>query len=369
MNNRNNDGLDSAALRLAEKQLARIVPGDGPVAILDAIAPCLRVEAGLIATVKPGPTMSLTHQVLRMPQTLFENWMDTQPEHLEQSFRPVVRSSPGDFWSATDGLPERLRKEMEVLQVLDQFGLGEGAGLKLLRQSVPGGEEHVMMALLTGRGERFPRQTAAMCRALARPLQDAVLRLGLPFTRGRSMHAQILENDNVGLVCLGTGGSIIALNQRAYDLAARYREIARVGPGRMFIGAFVKRALEETASSPAWQLVHPSRATMLQVRVHVMPADMFSLSSALPILKLEEWTLPSMPAPEVFPMPQVLQPLTPRERQVAMLLATTGLSACEIAAELKMGTRTVTTHTRNLYKTLGVRSRWELIALVRDSMN
>ena len=65
MNDRNDDGLNTAQLLQAATQLARIAPGDDPVAILDALRPCLRVEAGLIGVVKPGATPHATHHVLR----------------------------------------------------------------------------------------------------------------------------------------------------------------------------------------------------------------------------------------------------------------------------------------------------------------
>jgi DNA-binding CsgD family transcriptional regulator len=54
------------------------------------------------------------------------------------------------------------------------------------------------------------------------------------------------------------------------------------------------------------------------------------------------------------------EPLTPRERQVAALMAG-GYTDREIAAELSIGRRTAETHASNVRAKLRLRSRRELI--------
>jgi DNA-binding NarL/FixJ family response regulator len=58
--------------------------------------------------------------------------------------------------------------------------------------------------------------------------------------------------------------------------------------------------------------------------------------------------------------------LTRREQEV-LVLAAGGASAKEIAERLVIGERTVETHLANIYRKLGVRSRVELVAYVRDA--
>ena len=58
------------------------------------------------------------------------------------------------------------------------------------------------------------------------------------------------------------------------------------------------------------------------------------------------------------------EPLSDREREVLVLLAT-GRSNQEIAAALVLSIGTVKTHTNNIYRKLGVRSRTEAIARAR----
>jgi len=58
--------------------------------------------------------------------------------------------------------------------------------------------------------------------------------------------------------------------------------------------------------------------------------------------------------------------LTRREQEV-LELAAAGASAREIAERLVIGERTVETHLANIYRKLGVRSRVELVAHLRDT--
>lgn len=366
MTTNDEESVDSAEVRLAAMRLANIAPGDSPEALLDALEPCLGVAAGLLMAVKPGSRTTgsrttVTHHALRLPMPLLEKWMHTQPDYLEESLEPAVRSDPGDFWSAHEDLSEKLQRNMEVLHVFDQFGLGEGAGLKLLRQpTLGGGEEHVLMAIMTHRMRRFPRQTSAICRQLAPALQDAIVRLGLPFTVGQSIHAQMHEADDVGFVCLGAGGAIVELNQRAYELAARYREVAGIRPSRTLMHDFVAAARKKMLGGPVWYLMHPSGSAMMQVRMYVMPMEKFALSRDLPMIKLQEWSWPS---------PDPFASLPPRQREIANLLVSSGLATKEIADKLEISPATVRKHVEKIHKALNVRSLGELVALALKYRN
>lgn len=370
MMNRDDDGWNSTAVRMAVTRLAQFAPGDRPETLVDVLGSCMGVATGLLITVKPGPKMSMTHHVLRLPRLVLEGWAGTPPDALKRALYPAIHSSPGDFWNDRDGLPEKVRNDLQVLHFLDDFGLGVGAGFKLMCQSIPGGgEEHLFMAMHTQRGELFPRQTSAMCRVLAPALQQAIFRLSLPFTVGTSIHAQVLEEDAVGFVCLGADGGIIELNQRAYELASKYRSVAKVRPGRLFMNEFVAVAAKATKGGRVWQLMHPSHSAMLQGRMYVLPKEKFNLADNLPMIKLEEWTLPSLTEPEDFVDLPVFSGLTKREREIAALLVTRGPSTKEIADELRISPMTVRKHIEKIHKSLGVRSLGELIALVRKSRN
>ena len=372
------DGVDSTTVRSSQAHLAQIIPGDDPGKIIDALAPSLGVAAGLLILVN-GQTMSMTQTSLRLPPPIFEGWMHTQPENLRTSLYPALRSSPGDFWSDRDGLPDKLRSNIEVLHLLHQYGLGEGAGLKLVKQPLPDGQiEHVVLALLTERGTRFPVNAAEIGVDLAPAAGEAIARLQLPFTVGRSIHAQMLDEDETGFVCLGDGrtnGHIIELNQRAYELAREYAEPAGLECGRFSMHDFVEKALAKNARTTLWQLAHPKRRSVLQVRAHVLPGKRFGYVRDLPVLKLQEWNLQPSPSTgdnaQVFLLPEAFKCLTKREREIVALMLGKGLSSQEIASELEpaIELKTVRKHTENIHRKLAVRSTAELIALYLKHRN
>jgi DNA-binding CsgD family transcriptional regulator len=64
-------------------------------------------------------------------------------------------------------------------------------------------------------------------------------------------------------------------------------------------------------------------------------------------------------------MPLELTPLTPREREVATLAAT-GLASDELADRLFLSVRTIDNHLQHIYQKLGIGSRTELAAAMRD---
>ena len=74
---------------------------------------------------------------------------------------------------------------------------------------------------------------------------------------------------------------------------------------------------------------------------------------------------PSMPRPgrTAGASPVVPDPVTPRELEVLEHLKL-GRTNAQIAYALSIGIETVRTHTRNIYRKLGVSSRHEVTALV-----
>jgi LuxR family maltose regulon positive regulatory protein len=71
---------------------------------------------------------------------------------------------------------------------------------------------------------------------------------------------------------------------------------------------------------------------------------------------------PAAPSPDVQPL---IEPLTPREREVLQLIAA-GYSNPEIAAELVIAVTTVKTHVKNIYGKLQVTNRFQAIARARE---
>jgi LuxR family maltose regulon positive regulatory protein len=76
----------------------------------------------------------------------------------------------------------------------------------------------------------------------------------------------------------------------------------------------------------------------------------------------DDFSHPAAPSPDVQPL---IEPLTPREREVLQLIAA-GYSNPEIAAELVIAVTTVKTHVKNIYGKLQVTNRFQAIARARE---
>ena len=368
MTHRENGMATLNDVQKSRQLLQQIGPGDNPVALVQALEPSMSVAAALLMVVKPGRTLSVTHHALRLPQELLDGWMRTPPAYFEQSLLYAVRSRSGDFWQGNQDFSAQLRQGLEVMAEMDGFGLGDGAGLKIDEHpTAGGGVEHVALAVMTERGEPFPRCTTEVCQALAPDLRNAVFRLNLPFTRGNSIHAQMLDEDEVGFVCLnGRDGEIIEVNQRAYNLALRYRAVAGLrSTGEFSMREFVRRAVTNTRGDKRWQLVHPDGLGRMQVRAYSLLREQFGLAYDLPMLKLEEWTW-EPPCVDEFVLPPEFHMLTARQYEIAMLLVVEGHVPKQIALELRIAESTVRKHIENIYRKLRVHSKSEAIRKSRE---
>jgi DNA-binding NarL/FixJ family response regulator len=64
---------------------------------------------------------------------------------------------------------------------------------------------------------------------------------------------------------------------------------------------------------------------------------------------------------------QTMDRLTPRQYQVAMLVAR-GLSNREVARQLGLNHGTVKLHVHEIFRKLGLKSRFEVIVMVREAV-
>ncbi|MDC3962093.1 helix-turn-helix transcriptional regulator [Polyangium jinanense] len=252
-----------------------------------------------------------------------------------------------------------------MLQALEGFGLGEGAGYKVYERMVPGrGTEHVMLALLTEKGTQFPRAAPAFMEALAADVRDAVHRASLPLVASRSILSQIVEEQGLGYICLARkSGAVLEVNQRALDLIARYHA-GGATQSRSALLDFVSSAQRFTAGGESWQLGHPDRFAALEVHVHVLPKERHVLHEDVHLLSMREWILPSNLRPRRAESSSILEVLPSRKREIALLLARSNRSYKQIADHLGISPHTARTHIQDIYRLLRVHSRPDLTQLL-----
>ncbi|MRG96372.1 helix-turn-helix transcriptional regulator [Polyangium spumosum] len=347
--------------------LSRVAAGDDPTVILDALAPCVPAVAGLLSVVRRDAPQLLISHAMRLPTELLEGWMSTRSEHLEPALRLVLEASPGGFWRDADAIAGPLREGLEVLQALDGFGLGEGAGYKVHQRLVPGrGTEHVMLALLTERGTRFPSTAPALMEALTADVRDAVHRVSLPLVASRSILSQIVEEQGLGYICVSRqSGAVLEVNQRALDLIARYHAGGPPGNRRALLD-FAASAQRLTAGGSAWSLRHPDGVAALEVHVHVLAKETHALHEDVHLLSMREWSLPRDLHPRHAESSSILEVLPSRKREIALLLARSSFSYKELAHQLHISPNTFRTHVEHIYRLLGVQSRAGLTKLLND---
>lgn len=126
------------------------------------------------------------------------------------------------------------------------------------------------------------------------------------------------------------------------------------------LDSYVYEALRAGASGFLLKDAHPAE---LLTALRVVVTGEAMLAPAITRRLIDTFTA-AAPAPQV--VPDVLDTLTPREREVVSLIAT-GLANAEIAARLGVATGTVKTHINALLRKLDLRDRVQVTIFAYDA--
>lgn len=354
------DDKDGRAVQLATSALARVAAHAPAADVLDALAPVVPIAAGTLGVLRPGAPGSMMNHNVRIPDVLLDTWMRAPPEQLEHALAPMITARPGDMWRDAETIHGAMREQLEALRDLDRHGLGEGAGYKVAERSSPyGGAEHVMLTLLSARGDVFSDRSKRFLRALAPDIQAAVQRTELPLIAREPLFAQVAAEEALGYVCLSTRGSVLESNRRAHELAARYHEGA-AAPRRHALTDLVTRARALVPGGAALRVHGGDGVSEINVYVHRLRKEVHALGEDIDLLVMREWRPRGEPDPR-----DSLALLTPRQREIALLLAHEALSTKQIAARLDISQSTVRKHVENIHAILGVHSNPELLRMLK----
>jgi DNA-binding CsgD family transcriptional regulator len=359
------DPRDERAVAAAVRALSRL-PAQGQVAdLFDAIALCAPTVAGNAVILRPETPEDLVSHPVRLPQPVLRSFARMPLDDLQAALAPAVVAKAGTLQRQTEVFPREFRERVEVIRSLDENGLGEGAGYKVLDRRAPdGGPEHVILTLVAERGDRFrPRAMAALA-AIAPAVRAAWLRLELPILARVPVLAQIVAEDELGYICLSTGGTLLEANRRAHDLALLYRHPAGLTGRRLLLTELATKARARArAGGRPWVIVHPALGAALEVRVHRLAKETHAIGQDVLLVKLREGPAPALPAGGNAAA--VFAKLTGRQLDIARLLIRTSLSYKEIAAHVGVKIGTIRKHVEHIYRLFDVHSRAELQLLLK----
>lgn len=349
--------VDAASRALAQLPTRASVAG-----VFESIQPCVPVVAGLLSVIRPRALDSMEIHPVCLPPEVSDSWLGTPHKQLVQTLSPVIRSKAGDLWRDSETVTGALREQLDVLRELDAAGLGEGAGYKVLERTIPGqGEEHIMLAMIMTRGQPVPPRAGAMLAALQPAISAAILRIRVPLLGSEPIFSQILTERSTGYICLSQCGTVLAANRRAHELVMRFRNAARVEGGRGAVVEFAARVRELAGAARACRLEAEVPPSLLDVSVHQLAKETHALPADALLVMMNEVLLSRPSRDELL----TRAGLTPREKQIALLLADTPASYKEIAADLSRSEGTVANQIRSIYRKLSVRSRPELTARLK----
>ncbi|WP_437712997.1 hypothetical protein WMF45_44935 [Sorangium sp. So ce448] len=348
-------------LERAIQALDRLPAQGTTVGLLDAIAGCVPVQAGLLLSFCQGSGEGMCAHALRVPEPIFEAWMGTEPALLNHVLAPVIDAPEGGLLLDRETVGERLRPSLRVMRELHRHGLGEGAGVKLLERRRPGGErEQVVLALLKARHDRFADEDQRMLALMGPVLREAARRIDVPLIPSEPILTQIVEQGELGYVCLSARGALREANRRAHEVVATFGPGLGLSRRRAALRDFADMALAKTEGARTWSITSTAERKHLDVSRVRLRAESHAADEDIALLLLRE--TPMLLPSEHPAAAAALEKLTPTEQAVAKQLVDTSLLYEGAAGALKMNIGTFRTHVNNVYRKLKVGSRHELIA-------
>ncbi|MFT3775031.1 MAG: LuxR C-terminal-related transcriptional regulator [Minicystis sp.] len=359
------DPEDARRLQAAYRAVSRIPMHAPPQALFDALARCLPIAGGALALLRPGVLDALTIHGVRLPEGAVDAWMTAPVALLEQVSARVLLAGPGELQRDTDLVDGALPADLDLRDLLGARALGEAASFKVLQRSAPEqGTEHVVLVLCTARGTALPLQSAALLAELHPAVEAAVLRMELPLIARDPILAQLVAEQTLGYICLSPGGLVLESNRRAHDLATRYDATGGLVGRRQWLSDLAHRARERCAAGGSWRVARHDGGAVLQIHVHRLAREFHALHEDVLLVSMREWSAPPDPD-NADPVVRALAGLSPRKRQICLLLAREALSYKEIADTLGVSEGTIRKHAEQIYRELGVHSRAELARLLR----
>ncbi|HZF56505.1 MAG TPA: helix-turn-helix transcriptional regulator [Polyangiaceae bacterium] len=318
--------------------------------IFEAIRPLLPFAAGMIEVLSASHREEPAHFVYDVP----EGFLSERARLIEKDpSLPMVAQSPaGCALRGPDVIPEGAFHRLDYNQmVYGRFGLDNVTGMILSKDGAGAAQEAIVLWLFSGGDIRLP--TWEECRRLSLvcgDIRDAVMRARLPLAIHEPSHFQAMQDQGVGYLLLRSNGTLLEANRKAAWLSQKYSPRS-AGSWRKHVHALISTAPTalQRGTPGSYRIPSSDGSGVLKLHVHRLTKLSEALREDVTMIRMEEM------------MWSGFQRLSQRQREIAGLLAFSGLSYKEIAGRLGIKEGSMRTHTERIYRALGVHSRFELI--------
>lgn len=351
---------------IAARSALRSLTSSSPMrSTFESIRGLLPFAAGMIDVLSISPTNDLTSFIYDVPDGFLAaraRLIDDDPAI------PLAAALPaGLALRGPDALGGGAFQRVPYMKAMyPRFGLDNVTGMILSTEAHGATQEVNVLWLFSGRGVRLP--TWRECRLLeliCGDLREAMDRVRLPLIPHQKILFQILQEQSLGYIVLRSNGEVIEANRTAVLLSEKYGPRGAAS-WRSRIDELLSAAQigAQRGSLARRRIPSPDGAGVLELHAHRLAKEHYAISEDVTLVQLKE--TPLAPSSVERERDEPLRTLPRRRREVAALLATSGLSYKQIADRLALSEGTVRKHAELAYRALGVHSRPELIALVGD---
>jgi DNA-binding CsgD family transcriptional regulator len=276
---------------------------------------------------------------------------------------PLIQAIPvGVAVRALDLFPGELFAQIPINQVLyPHFGLAHVTGICVQKERLGSYGGSMALYLFQEVGCRLPTwNECRMLEALCCDIQEAVVRMRLPFLPHQSILMQLFEEQHVGYMVLNRELRLLEANIRAIRIVEQYGSARAAQPRRTLLVDFVQELLgpQPSATNTTRVFYNAQGAKLIRATKHYLHKERHALREDVFILALRQVDYTVNQTGELMPE---IRALSPRQREIANLLVGSGFSYKEIARELRLSEGTVRKHVENIYRIMEVVTRLELI--------
>ncbi|WP_437626008.1 hypothetical protein [Sorangium sp. So ce1151] len=274
---------------VAARELWRIPVQGSPEDVFEALARCAPIACGLVGTMSDRASTSIASHLVRLPPGVSEGWATTPRAHLTRMLAPLVPAAPGTLISETEAITGQFRQEVEILRRIRAASLGQTAGYKVAALPTEAGTRvHRFMTFALDDGRTFTREHRALLALLQPAIHAALDRLGVPLVASQSILAQVVEEQDIGFMCVSRGGTIVEVNERMHALVKRFLRAARLEDGRGAFAKFAERALVETLGQRPWFLMDEDGFTQAKISTHRLAKEAHVIGEDLQLIMMQE---------------------------------------------------------------------------------